>query len=208
MRNLKRALSLALAFVMVMSLMIVGTSAKTFTDAEDISNVEAVTIVDGLSVMNGYPDGSFKPEGIVTRAEMAVVISKMLYGPNFNPANFVGAEAFTDTPAWAEGYINLCASLGIIAGRGNGIFDPDATVTTSEASAMFLRALGYLQTEAEFGSDWQLAVTSKATNLGLYGDLELSINAGLSRENVAVMAFNTLFAPRFAGFQWSHEHLI
>lgn len=97
---------------------------------------------------------------------MAVVIAKMLYGPDFNPANFVGTDVFTDTPAWAEGYINLCASLDIIAGRSDGIFDPDATVTTAEASAMFLRAMGYLQTAEEFGSDWQLAVTSKATNLG------------------------------------------
>ena len=198
MRNLKRALSLLLSSTMVLGMLVMGSSAKTFTDAEDISNAEAVTIVDGLDVMNGYPDGSFKPEGIVTRAEMAVVISKMLYGPEFNPANFEGAGTFTDTPDWAEGYINLCASLNIIAGRGNGIFDPDATVTTSEAAAMFLRTLGYLQTSEEFGTDWQLAVTSKATNLGLYGDLKLSINEGLSRENVAEMAFNTLFAQRVA----------
>ena len=198
MRNLKRALSLLLSSTMVLGMLVMGSSAKTFTDAEDISNAEAVTIVDGLDVMNGYPDGSFKPEGIVTRAEMAVVISKMLYGPEFNPANFEGAGTFTDTPDWAEGYINLCASLDIIAGRGNGIFDPNATVTTSEAAAMFLRTLGYLQTSEEFGTDWQLAVTSKATNLGLYGDLKLSINEGLSRENVAEMAFNTLFAQRVA----------
>ena len=198
MRNLKRALSLLLSSTMVLGMLVMGSSAKSFADAEDISNVEAVTIVDGLDVMNGYPDGSFKPEGIVTRAEMAVVISKMLYGPEFNPANFEGAGVFTDTPDWAEGYINLCASLGIIAGRGNGIFDPNATVTTSEAAAMFLRTLGYLQTAEEFGTDWQLAVTSKATNLGLYGDLKLSINEGLSRENVAEMAFNTLFAQRVA----------
>ena len=198
MRNLKRALSLLLSSTMVLGMLVMGSSAKSFADAEDISNVEAVTIVDGLDVMNGYPDGSFKPEGIVTRAEMAVVISKMLYGPEFNPANFEGAGTFTDTPDWAEGYINLCASLDIIAGRGNGIFDPDATVTTSEAAAMFLRTLGYLQTSEEFGTDWQLAVTSKATNLGLYGDLKLSINEGLSRENVAEMAFNTLFAQRVA----------
>ena len=198
MRNLKRALSLLLSSTMVLGMLVMGSSAQSFTDAEDISNVEAVTIVDGLDVMNGYPDGSFKPEGIVTRAEMAVVISKMLYGPEFNPANFEGAGTFTDTPDWAEGYINLCASLDIIAGRGNGIFDPNATVTTSEAAAMFLRTLGYLQTSEEFGTDWQLAVTSKATNLGLYGDLKLSINEGLSRENVAEMAFNTLFAQRVA----------
>ena len=37
---------------------------------------------------------------------------------------------------WAESYINYCYSLGIIAGRGNGKFDPAATVTGNEAAKM------------------------------------------------------------------------
>ena len=193
MRNLKRALSLALAFVMVMSLMIVGTSAKSYTDADKIDNQVAVEILGELGVMIGNDDGSFAPDRDVTRAEMAVLITRILYGNNMNVDQFKNMNTFTDVPDWAEGFVNLCASLDIIAGRGNGIFDPDATVTTAEAALMLSRALGYFKNNAEFGNDWALAAMKRATQAGIIGgDMVLQANAGLDRDDVAQMTFNTL----------------
>ena len=193
MRNLKRALSLALAFVMVMSLMIVGTSAKSYTDADKIDNQVAVEILGELGVMIGNDDGSFAPDRDVTRAEMAVLITRILYGNNLNVDQFKDMNTFTDVPDWAEGFVNLCASLDIIAGRGNGIFDPDATVTSAEAALMLSRALGYFKNNAEFGSDWALAAMKRATQIGIIGgDMVLQANAGLDRDDVAQMTFNTL----------------
>ena len=193
MRNLKRALSLALAFVMVMSLMIVGTSAKSYTDADKIDNQVAVEILGEIGVMIGNDDGSFAPDRDVTRAEMAVIITRILYGNNLNVDQFKNMNTFTDVPDWAEGFVNLCASLDIIAGRGNGIFDPDATVTSAEAALMLSRALGYFKNNAEFGSDWALAAMKRATQIGIIGgDMVLQANAGLDRDDVAQMTFNTL----------------
>ena len=193
MRNLKRALSLALAFVMVMSLMIVGTSAKSYTDADKIDNQVAVEILGEIGVMVGNDDGSFAPDRDVTRAEMAVIITRILYGNNLNVDQFKNMNTFTDVPDWAEGFVNLCASLDIIAGRGNGIFDPDATVTSAEAALMLSRALGYFKNNAEFGNDWALAAMKRATQIGIIGgDMVLQANAGLDRDDVAQMTFNTL----------------
>ena len=193
MRNLKRALSLALAFVMVMSLMIVGTSAKSYTDADKIDNQVAVEVLGELGVMIGNDDGSFAPDRDVTRAEMAVLITRILYGNNMNVDQFKNMNTFTDVPDWAEGFVNLCASLDIIAGRGNGIFDPDATVTSAEAALMLSRALGYFKNNAEFGNDWALAAMKRATQAGIIGgDMVLQANAGLDRDDVAQMTFNTL----------------
>ena len=193
MRNLKRALSLALAFVMVMSLMIVGTSAKSYTDADKIDNQVAVEILGEIGVMIGNDDGSFAPDRDVTRAEMAVIITRILYGNNMNVDQFKNMNTFTDVPDWAEGFVNLCASLDIIAGRGNGIFDPDATVTSAEAALMLSRALGYFKNNAEFGNDWALAAMKRATQAGIIGgDMVLQANAGLDRDDVAQMTFNTL----------------
>ena len=195
MRNLKRALSLALASVMLLGMMVVGTSAKgleDFGDAAEITNADAVAVTSEIGIFKGYDDGEFKPAASVTRAQMAVIIAKMLYGADVKADQFAEIDTFTDVPAWAEGYVNLVASLGIVAGRGNGIFDPNATVTTAEAAMMLTKALGYFQNAKDFGSDWMLAATAKATELGLYGDLKLSAKAPLNRENVAVMTFNAL----------------
>ena len=195
MRNLKRALSLAMASVMTLGMMTVGASAKgiaDFSDAAEITNADAVAVTSAVGIFKGYDDGEFKGDNVVTRAEMAVICAKLLYGADVDPAQFAGTSSFTDTPAWAEGYINLCASLGIIAGRGNGIFDPSSTVSTVEAASMLTKTLGYFQNQKDYGSDWKLAVTAKATQLGLYGDLKLAADTGLTRDNVAELVFNTM----------------
>ena len=195
MRNLKRALSLALASVMLLGMMVVGSSAKgldDFSDNAEIVNKDAVAVTSAIGMFEGYEDGSFGPENVVTRAEMAVIICTMLYGAGVNVNQFAETNVFTDVPAWAEGYVNLCSSLGIVAGVGEGKFDPNATVTTAQAVLMLCRALGYFQSAADFGSDWMLAATAKGTALGLYGDLKLTANAGLTRDNVAELVFNAL----------------
>ena len=195
MRNLKRALSLALASVMLLGMMVVGSSAKgidDFTDKAEIVNQDAVAVTSAIGMFEGYEDGSFGPENVVTRAEMAVIICTMLYGAGVNVNQFAETNVFTDVPAWAEGYVNLCSSLGIVAGVGDGKFDPNATVTTAQAVLMLCRALGYFQSAADFGNDWMLAATAKGTALGLYGDLKLTANAGLTRDNVAELVFNAL----------------
>ncbi|WP_276758406.1 S-layer homology domain-containing protein [Clostridium phoceensis] len=195
MRNLKRALSLALASVMLLGMMVVGSSAKgidDFTDKAEIVNQDAVAVTSAIGMFEGYEDGSFGPENVVTRAEMAVIICTMLYGAGVNVNQFAETNVFTDVPAWAQGYVNLCSSLGIVAGVGDGKFDPNATVTTAQAVLMLCRALGYFQNAADFGDNWMLAATAKGTALGLYGDLKLTANEGLTRDNVAELVFNAL----------------
>ena len=195
MRNLKRALSVALASAMLLGMMMVGTSAKgidDFTDKDKIVNQDAVAVTAEIGVFDGYENGSFGPENVVTRAEMAVIICTMLYGAGVNVNQFAETSVFTDVPDWAEGYVNLCASLGIVVGVGDGKFDPSATVTTAQAVLMLCRTLGYFQSATDFGNDWMLAATAKGTELGMYGDLKLTANAGLTRDNVAELVFNAL----------------
>ena len=198
MRNLKRALSLAVASVMLLGLMVVGTGAASvsdFTDADEISNEEAAAVTTAIGIFAGYDDGSFRPDNAVTRAEMATIICKMLYGSDVNASQFTGTSVFTDVTgeyAWAEGYVNLCSSLGIVGGYGDGLFGPGDTVTTAQATLMLCKALGYFQTEEEYGTSWELAATTKGTELGFFGDLTLGANEPLTRDNVAVMVLNAL----------------
>lgn len=195
MRNLKRVLSLALASVMTLGMMVVGAGAakvSDFSDANSIKNEEAATVNAAIGIFEGRDDGSFDPEGVVTRAEMAVIVTKMLYGASFDAANLAGSSKFTDVPTWAEGWVNAAAANGIIVGRGNGIFDPDAQVTTAEAVVMLCKTLGYFKNEAEFGENWKLAAANLASELGIYGNLTLAVDAGLSRDNVSELAFHAL----------------
>jgi len=202
MRNLKRVLSLVLATVMLLGMMVMSTSAANvsdFSDADQIGNLEAASIVTGLGIFVGDTSGNFDPQRPVTRAEMATIICKILYGSNVNGDNFKGIGTFTDAKTyqggWAEGYINMCQSQGIVNGYNATTFGASDTVTTWQAALMLQRALGWWAPAADEPIN-ELSVTGKAANLGLYGDLTLSVNAPLTREDVAVLVFNALFAQR------------
>ena len=199
MRNLKRALSLGLASVMVIGMMATGAGAVSYndlTDKDEIVNKEAVQMLVELGVINGKDDGSYDPTGIVTRAEMAKMICVVLNGgkdPNLGTAV---TNSYTDTVGhWAAGYIEYCTQLGIVAGDGTGKFNPSATVTGSEAAKMLLVAMGYKsEVEGFTGANWALAVNTRASQKGLYDGLSINADAGLSRDNAAQMIYNALDA--------------
>ena len=197
MRNLKRALSLALASVMVLSMMVIGAGAASlddFSDKDEIVNTEAVTVLTTLNVINGKDDGSYDPTGIVTRAEMAKIICVILNGGNDPALGASSTHTYTDTVNhWAEAYIEYCTQLGIVAGKGDGTFDPNGTVTATEAAKMLLVALGYNASyEGMVGANWAVSTNVLANQNKLYGGLSIDVDAGLTRDNAAQMAYNAL----------------
>ena len=205
MRNLKRALSLALAAIMVMGLMVVGASAAStydnFTDKDEIVNQEAVNTMVSLGVLAGKDDGSyFDPTGIVTRGEMAKIVAVCLNGGK-EPVlgDSTNIPKFSDVPSthWAYNYVAYCVQQGIIAGRGDGTFAPDEPVTGSAAAKMFLCALGYrADLEGLTGNEWELNTNVLANqDAKLYEGLEgINASEGLSRDNTAQMAYNAVQA--------------
>ena len=136
MKNLKKVLSLVLALAMALSLMTVAFAkdASDYADYDKVTNKEAVSVLTTLEVIDGM-GGSFNPTGNVTRAQMAKMITIISLG-NVDATAFLGTK--TDLKDinghWAEAYIKYCYSQGIISGRGNGIFDPNANVTAVEAA--------------------------------------------------------------------------
>lgn len=199
MKNLKKVLSLALAGVMLVGMMAVSASAvdaSDFSDAEDITHTEAVNVMATLGVLKGNDDGSFAPGRVVTRGEMAKIVCVMLNGGVEPTVGSSSAAMFTDTADhWARAYIEYCANLGIIAGRGDGTFAPNDPVTGAAAAKMLLVAAGYKPNVFEFEGtvDWELNVNYIANEKGLYDVIKtIDTSKGLSRDNTAQMAYNTL----------------
>ena len=199
MRNLKRALSLALAAIMLIGMMVVSASATgldDFSDKDKVVNKDAVSMLTTLGVINGKEDGSyFDPTGNVTRAEMAKMIATVLNQGADVDGLYVGMNTgLTDVKGhWAESYINYCYSLGIIAGRGNGKFDPAATVTGNEAAKMLLVAAGYdAQLAGLTGADWAINVSVRADEQGIFEGFTKDLSAPLNRDDAALLIYNAL----------------
>ena len=191
MRNLKRALSLALASVMLMGMMVVGTSAASFPDVDDNDNIEAIDVLETVEVMIGNENGDFEPDKNVTRAEMAVVMAKLL---NLDYNYYVTSCPFDDVPEWARGYVGACAANGIVSGRGEGVYDPNATVTAVEAASMMMRALGYFKNSGDYSPNFESATVRQASEISLFSGIGGNATAPLNRNQVAQLALNALEA--------------
>ena len=207
MRNLKRALSAALASVMVLGLMVVGASAASyedFTDKAEITHKEAVSMVTELGIIAGLTDGSYGPEQNIDRASFARLVCVTLNGGK-EPMLGNLKTTFTDTQGnWAEKYIAYCVDRSIIAGKGNNTFAPSANVTGSEAAKMLLVALGYNPAyEGIGGTTWQITTDVLANQAGLYDDLDgMNTSAALTRDQAAQMIYNTLNA-NVVSYSWT-----
>lgn len=93
--------------------------------------------------VNGYPDGSFKPNGAVTRAEFAVMLTKALQLSE--DAEAALELSFTDRESirpWAQNAIVQALQAGIIRGYEDGSFRPGKEVTRAEMMSMLARAAG------------------------------------------------------------------
>lgn len=100
----------------------------------------AKTSIDTLvsrGVITGYPDGSFKPDTSVTRAEFAKVVVKAMKLPLMTTAKF------SDMPKWhwANAYIGTLADKGILAGYPDGTFGPKRNITRAEMTAVLTRVM-------------------------------------------------------------------
>ena len=185
---------------MMLSVMVVGAGAA-FSDQSKIKNTEAVDACTALNIIGGYPDGSFKPEGNITRAEVTKMICVALNGGK-NPAVSTNTTpTFSDVrnnanAAWAEGYIESCAAQGIVSGVGGGKFAPNGNVTGVQLAKMLLVSLGYKSENEGFtGNAWATNVNVRAAQKGLYDGLEkMDTNAAITRDNAAQMVWNALQA--------------
>src|SRR5450830_1445933 len=86
----------------------------------------------------GYPDGTFKPDRNVSRAEVAAALTRAL-GLGWSDIK----PSYPDVPAthWSSGNIQIMKDEGIMIGDVSGTFRPDAFITRAEAATVFLRML-------------------------------------------------------------------
>ena len=193
---MKKLLALVLALVMSMSLVTISNAA--FKDADTIDNKEAVDVMNAIGVLVGDEKGNFNAKDNLTRAQAAKIICVMLLGKDASDALSLKSN-FTDVSGWAESYIAYCASQGIVAGVGDGKFDPNGKLTGYQFAKMLLVALGYdAELESMIGSDWQVNIAKLSISAGLTDGLNIALSKVITRDEAAKMAFNTLKATMVA----------
>ena len=192
---MKKLLALVLALVMSMSLVTISNAA--YSDKADIDLKEAVDVLSAVGVFEGS-DGKFDPKANLTREQAAKLVAYLQLSQKSADA-LVGGNKFTDVAAnrWSAGYVDYCATTGVVAGVGNGQFNPTGSLTALQFGKMLLVCLGYdATTENLTGADWQINTSKLMASAKLLKGLDsVKANDVITREQAAQMMLNAIKAP-------------
>ena len=192
---MKRILAFLLVSVMLLS-MSAFARLYPFTDLKDDQYyAEPAKYLYEEGIMSGYEDGTFKADRIVTRAEMAALICRLMGAEEYAQTYYKGktTDATQDVSAnhWASGYIAFAVDYGIISGDGNGRFRPEDKVSYNEAYKLIVCAVGLDDEVEHVPGDWAKGYVEVACNYGINWNV-LYLTDKLNRGDAAVMFYNAL----------------
>ncbi len=136
-------------------------------------------------IIQGHPDGTFKPDSNLNRAEAAVLLYRAIYNSDSAPQKS-STKPFSDvsTDAWYSGYIGALKDIGIIKGNLDGTYEPNETINRAEFLTLALNAYYHWTTDerkqqvdnfkaaaktkkyADLENAWYTATVTAATELG------------------------------------------
>lgn len=186
---IKKITALALSFVMLLS---VSSFAAVFTDvAQDGSETsDAIGVLSELGVLSGMGDGTFLPEGSLTRAQFAK-IAVCIMGKTDEAV--VTTDAFSDVKStdWYSGFVNVVANEGIITGYPDGSFGANDNVTYAQAITVLIRLLDY--NAEDVGHKWPQGYLDKAKVLKITEGLTFDADDPVNRSTAALLIYRALF---------------
>ena len=122
-----------------------------FTDvAADSYCADAVAWAEKNNIVRGFEDGTFRPEGRITRQQLAAILFRYLEYRGADTAGRADLSRFSDSAAvadYAREALAWAVSAGLVQGRADGTLDPEGSATRAQA-AMILQRLGALLEEA------------------------------------------------------------
>lgn len=160
-----------------------GIRNENFTHQNDFSDVAAdawycssVSTLSRMGIIAGYPDGTFRPNAPITRAEFAAIATRFDNNGDKTPVSFTDIIGH-----WAEGEITVAANHGWVSGYGDGTFRPQNQITRAETMSLVNRVLKRLpETPADLlpdmitwtdnadTSSWYYLPVQEATNSHYY----------------------------------------
>ncbi len=166
--------------------------AATPADVEGTRYAEPIQVLSALDIMNGDGDGNYRPNDTIIRSEVTKMVIHAL-GLEDAASSAQGLSKFPDVPKdhWANGYINIATSQGIIIGDDEGNFRPNDKITYAEAMTILVRALGYERPAEQKGGFPQGYLVVGSDN-GISKGVSSNANSDIARGDVAIMTKNAL----------------
>jgi hypothetical protein len=146
-------------------------SCSSFTDVSDSDAIcSDVAFAKESGWVNGYKDGSFRPNKLVSRAEFTKVVMSAIYRQSFLNKNCFeledkSGEYEVKSNEWYSGYVCTAKEKGIIKGKSDNLFHPEDNIQYVEALKIILKALGF--SDNEIYTNWYTPYVNEANTMGL-----------------------------------------
>ena len=96
----------------------------------------AVSTLSSMGIITGYPDGTFRPNAAITRAEFAAIAARFDHDGDKTAAKFSDIANH-----WAKDEISIAYNNGWITGYPDGTFGPQRDITRAETMTLVNRVL-------------------------------------------------------------------
>ena len=169
-----------------------GFQDRWFSDVEDGPYAAAIRTLGCYQLLNGTSPGVFSPKEQLTRAQLCVMLARVLNVSWYGPSRFSDVAG----GAWYAGAVNAMAELGLVDGVGGGRFDPDSPITQQQLLTILGRAARYINVALDaYGQQ----VDGMGDRLPLWMQAELADYAGWARSGTAVLAWGLADALEGSG---------
>lgn len=165
--------------------LLLSVPAAAFTTSELQDASEALF---QRGVMVGDDTGAMRLEDPLTRAELAVILTRLHSSSTQadDSQDFSAQCSFTDVPEWARPYAGYCAYHGLMVGYGGGLFGAEDSVTPAAACTVVLRYLDLPDLVWDYNTACQAALDQGLTTGEAIGKTEIT------RGDLAVMLYRAM----------------
>ncbi|WP_068776572.1 S-layer homology domain-containing protein [Paenibacillus sp. FJAT-26967] len=159
-------------------------SAIGFSDQGSISPAKRAAVEEAVKqgLLSGYPDASFRPNQLLTRQELAVLLVKALH---LEPKQGASSSFADLKDGWAVPYVEALVEAGLINGDESSRYRPSEPVTREELAAVFVRAINGV--DARGGNE---VILADGSNISPWADKAVSLALHLGLMNAEGNAFN------------------
>ncbi|MGA3600545.1 S-layer homology domain-containing protein [Lysinibacillus agricola] len=123
-----------------------ASAASSFSDIEKSDHKDAILALADAKIVAGYPDGTFKPNAVVTRGNVTKFLGKWLVSENYDiPANYETEARFTDLPTTTPDkellqYAALVKDAGVFKGSNNKLMHTN-NMSREQMAVVLVRAI-------------------------------------------------------------------
>ncbi len=188
---MKKYLNILLSGILTLNLLCPAFAAETQTELDIAANY-----VREHGIMTGDQKGNLNLDSSLTRAELAVILTRMMGNPSHVEAEreyYAGQCKFEDVPEWAQLYAGYCYVNGLMVGYENGAFGAGDNVNPAAACTVVLRSMELTDLDWNYNTACQTAIM-----LGLV-PADAVQGVEISRGDLAIMLYRALSDARMGG---------